>query len=184
MRSRPLLLMMVSTVDTDEVASPAVDDGVQRDGSLAGLAVANDQFALPAADGDHGVNSLEAGGHGLAHRLAVHDAGREALDGIVNIGDDRALFVNGLAKCVDHAPDHGFADRDAHDAAGALDLVAFLDLGVLAEQHYAYLVLFQVHGDAENAVGKREQLASHDLVEAVGTRDAVAQGDDGAYFVH
>ena len=45
-------------------------------------------------------------------------------------------------------PDHGVAHRHAHDAPGALDFVAFADLGVFAEQHHAHLVFFQVHGDA------------------------------------
>jgi hypothetical protein len=52
----------------------------------------------------------------------------------------------------DHAADHGVAHRHAHDAAGALDLVAFFDLGVFAEQHHAHLIFFQVHGDAGHVV--------------------------------
>ena len=67
--------------------------------------------------------------------------------------------------------------------AGALDLVAFLDLGVVAEQHGADLVFVEVHGEAGDAVGKLDQLAGHDLVEAVHARDTVAEGDDGADLV-
>ena len=55
------------------------------------------------------------------------------------------------------------AHRHAHDAAGALDLVALFDLGVFAQQHHAHLVFFQVHGDAGNAVREGEQFAGHDL---------------------
>jgi hypothetical protein len=47
-----------------------VEDRVECHGGLAGLAVADDQLALAAADRDHGVDGLEAGGHGLVHRLA------------------------------------------------------------------------------------------------------------------
>ena len=50
------------------------------DRGLAGLAVADDQLALAAADRHHAVDRLEAGLHRLAHRLAIHDAGRDALD--------------------------------------------------------------------------------------------------------
>ena len=35
-----------------------VQDGVERHGGFAGLAVADDQFALAAADGDESVQSL------------------------------------------------------------------------------------------------------------------------------
>ena len=48
-------------VDADDVAVLLVDDRVERDGGLAGLAVADDQLALAAADRDHGVDRLDAG---------------------------------------------------------------------------------------------------------------------------
>ena len=99
------------------------------------------------------------------------------------VGGDGALVVDGLTECVDHAADHGVADGHAHDLAGALDLVAFLDLGVIAEQHGADLIFFEVHGQAGDAVREREQFAGHDLVEAVNAGDAVADGDDGADFI-
>ena len=166
-RSLPLLLMMVSS----------------SDGGLAGLAVADDQFALAAADGDHGVDGLESGGHGLAHGLAIDDAGRNALDGQRFSGGDGALVVDGQAERVDDAADHGLAHRHAQDLAGALDLVAFANLGVVAQNHGAYLVFFEAQGESGNAVREAEQLAGHHLVEAVEAGDAVAKGDDGADFV-
>ena len=141
------------------------------------------QFALAAADGNHGVDGLDAGGHGLAHRLAVDDAGSDALDRIELGGDDRTLVVDGLTEGVDHAADEGVADRHAHDSAGALDLVAFLDFGGFTEQHGADLILFEVHGQARNAVGEGEQFASHDLVQAMNAGDAVANGDHGSNFI-
>ena len=93
------------------------------------------------------------------------------------------FVVNGLAERVDDATDEGVADGHAHDAAGALDLVAFFNLGVFAEQHHADLIFFQVHGDAGHAVREAEQFAGHDLVEAIDAGDAVAEGDDRAHFV-
>ena len=67
--------------------------------------------------------------------------------------------------------------------AGALDLVAFLDLGVVAEQHGADLVFFQVHGEAGNAVRELEQFAGHDLFETVDAGDAVAHRHHRADFI-
>ncbi len=43
-------------VDADHVAAPLVEDGVDRDGRLAGLPVADDQLALAAADRDCGID--------------------------------------------------------------------------------------------------------------------------------
>ncbi len=72
-------LLADGAVDADQVVLRVVDDGVERDGSLAGLAVADDELALAAANRDHAVDGLEASGHGLAHRLAGDDAGGEPL---------------------------------------------------------------------------------------------------------
>ena len=48
-------------------------------------------------------------------------------------GDDRAFAVERIAQRIDHAADHGVADRHAQQLAGARDLVAFVDLQVVAE---------------------------------------------------
>ena len=95
-------------------------------------------------------------------------------------GLDGALAVDGLAERVDHAADQRFAHRHRHDAAGAADFVAFLDLRVIAEQHGADLVFFQVHGDAGDVVRELDQLARHDLFQAVDAGDAVAHRDHRA----
>ena len=67
-------------VDANHVAALLVQDRVQNDGGLAGLAVADDQLALPAADRNHRVDGLDAGLQRLAHRLPVHNARSDALD--------------------------------------------------------------------------------------------------------
>ena len=85
-------------VDADHVAALLVDDRVQNDGGLAGLAVADDQFALAAADRNHRVDGFDAGLQRLAHRLAVHDAGGDALDRDALIRGDRALAVERHAR--------------------------------------------------------------------------------------
>ena len=68
------LLLADGVVDADDAGVLLVQDGVERDGGLAGLAVADDELALAAADRHHAVDGLEAGLHRLAHRLAVDDA--------------------------------------------------------------------------------------------------------------
>ena len=148
------------------------------------MQVADDQFALAAADGDHGINRLDAGLHGLFHGLARHHAGRQAFDGEELVGQDRALAVDRLPERVHHAADQCLAHRHRHDAARALDLVAFLDLGEIAQQHGADLIFFQVHGDSGNVVRELDQFARHDLFEAVNAGDAIAHGDHRADLGH
>ena len=131
-------------VDADHVAALLVQNRVQNDGGLAGLAVADDQFALPAADRNHRVDGLDAGLQRLAHRLPVHDAGRDALDRNALIGGDGTFTVERNSERIDDAAHQGFAHRRRHDRARALDRVAFLHQRVFAEKHGADLVLFQV----------------------------------------
>ena len=102
-------------VDADHVAALLVDDGVQNDGGLAGLAVADDQFALAAADRNHRVDGLDAGLQRLAHRLPVDHARRDALDGHALLGGDRALAVERNAQRIHHAADQRFAHGRGHD---------------------------------------------------------------------
>src|SRR5690349_600716 len=80
-----------------------VDEGVERDSALAGLAVADDQLALAAADGDQRVERLEAGLHRLVHRLARYDAGRLHFDATAFRRLDGALAVDRVAESVDDA---------------------------------------------------------------------------------
>ncbi len=57
------------------VVALLVQDGVQRQRGLAGLAVADDQLTLAAADGDHGIDRLDAGLHRFRHWLPLGHRG-------------------------------------------------------------------------------------------------------------
>src|SRR6202048_1034440 len=124
-----------------------VEDGVERDRGLAGLAVTDDQFALAAGDRDQ--------------RL-----GRR----------DRTLAVDRIAERVDHAAEQALADRGIDDGAGALDGLTFLDLAVSAEDHDTDVVGLEVQRHAAGAVLELDHLAGLDVVETVDAGDAVADG--------
>src|ERR1022692_1023662 len=171
-------------VDADQVIALAVDDGIEGDGGLSGLTVADDEFALTAANRNHAVDRLQSSSHGLAHRLAVNHAGSQTLQSDELIAGDGALVVDGPPERVDHAPNYCVTHGHAHDAPGALYFVAFFDLGIFAEQHNAYLVFFQVHGDAGHVVREGKKFAGHDFVQSIHARNTIAQRDDGAGFVH
>src|SRR5262249_37152341 len=103
-----------------------------------------------------------------------------ALDRPKLVGVDRALAIDGLAERIHDATDHRLADRHLGDALGAGHRVAFLDLGVRAQQHRADVVGLEVQHEPVHAAGKFEQLTGERLVEAVDARDAVADLDDAA----
>ena len=178
------LLLADRVVDTDDAGLLLIEDGVDRDRGLAGLAVADDQLALAAADRHHRVDGLQSGLQRLFDRLPIDDARRDTLDRRELIGADRALAVDRLAERVHDAAQHLFADRHGNDAAGALDGVAFFDLRELAEEHGADAFFFEVQRDPEHAMRELEHLARHGVLDAVHARNAVAERDDAADFGH
>ena len=120
----------------------------------------------------------------LADRLAVDDAGRDALDRPNLRGVDRPLAVDRLAERVDDATEQLVADRHRDDAAGAADLVAFANQLVVAEEHRADRVLLEVQRDAEHAVRELDHLARHGALDALKAGDAVADGHHRADLGH
>ena len=167
-------------VNAKNVLALLVDDGVGGDDRLTGLAVADDQFALAPADGDHGVNGLDARLQGHGHLLALDDAGGIAFNGAHFPGINGALAVDGLAQGLAHAADHRFADRHGHHLAGAFHGIALADALVGAQHNDGHGIFLQVQGHAEFAVGELHQLVGHALIQTGGTGDAVADHDDGA----
>ena len=97
-------------------------------------------------------------------------------------GVDVALAVERLAERVDDAAEQLVAHRHLEQAAGALDLVALLDLVPLAEQHGADVVGLEVEREAGHVVGQLEQLHGHGVVEPVDARDAVGDRQHRAHL--
>src|ERR1700738_3362593 len=161
-----------------------IEDGVERDRGLAGLAVADDELALAAADRDQRVDRLEAGRHRLVDRLARDDAGRLDVDALALGRLDRALAVDRIAERVDHAAEQALAHGGIDDGAGALDGLAFLDLAVGAEDHDADVVGLEVQRHAAGPVLELDHLAGLDVVEAVDAGNAVADGQHLSDFAN
>src|SRR5699024_2712442 len=123
------------------------------DGGLAGLAVTNDQLALPATDRRHRVDRLQAGLHRLTDLLAVHHAGGLQLQGtpLVDVGD-LTETVDRVAHRVHDTAEVAVADRHRQHVAGALDGGALLDALGVTEHHDTDVPGVEVQCDAEGAV--------------------------------
>src|SRR5205814_3333945 len=79
------VLLPDGDVDADNILALLVDDRVERDGGLSGLAVADYKLALAAPDWYHRVNRLESRLQRLLHGLSVNDSGRDALERAVRV---------------------------------------------------------------------------------------------------
>ena len=157
-----------------------VDDGVNGDGGLAGLTIADDELALSTADGDEGVDGLEAGEHGLGDGLAGDDAGSLDLGTAALAVVEGGAAVDGLADAVDDAAEELLADGNVDDGAGPLDGVALEDVAIVTEDDDTDVVFLEVEGHAAESAGEDNHLSGLDVGEAVDTGDTVTDGDDGS----
>ena len=173
-------------VDADHVLTLLIDDGIDGDSGLTGLAVADDELALTAADRDHRVDSQDAGLHRLAYGLTGDNAGGLELDGTISLGRNGALTIDRHAERVHNAAEHALANRHFNDTTSGLDLVVFFDCGDIAEKNGADFVLFEVLSQTVHGLTafahEFEQLAGHGIFQAIDTCDTVANLDDGTDF--
>src|SRR6185369_4293611 len=159
-----------------------VQNGVESDGGLAGLAIADDQLTLATSDRHQAVDGLEAGLHRLMHRLTRDDAGGLHFDALALDIDQRTLAVDRIAETVDHATEQAAADRNVDDGTGTLDGIAFLDGAVVAKNHDTDIVGLEVQRHTTDTTGEFDHLTGLDIVQTMHAGNAVADRQHLADF--
>ena len=171
-------LLAYSNIYTDHALALLVDDGINGNRGLTGLTVANDEFALAAANRDHGVNCEDTGLHRLFNRLTLMNAGSLEFYRAGSSGLNGALAVDRLAEHVNNAAEHSLANRNLKNLASGTYLVVFLNCGDVTEEYGANLIFFEVLHQTGNdtSIGsdELEKLARHRTLKAVDTRNTVA----------
>ncbi len=157
-------LLADGNVNADHILPLLVQDGVDGNGGLAGLAVADDQLALTASDRHHRVNGKNAGLHRLVYRLTRYNTRSLSLDRTALGRFNRSKAVNRFTEGVDRAANHRIADRNVSRASGAADRRAFMQAVLAAEQYHADAVAFEVKHDAVHAGVKLHQFAVYSAV--------------------
>ena len=74
-----------------------VDDRIDCDSGLTGLAVADDELALATSDRRHCVDGLQAGGQRLVNRMTMHNVRCLGLENTTAFGLDLAKTINRVA---------------------------------------------------------------------------------------
>ncbi len=174
------LLLTNGNVNAADAAVLLVDDGVDGQGGLADLTVADDQLTLATAYRDHGVDRLVTGLHRLVDGLTPDHARRNLLDRVSCLSVDRAFAINRVTQCVDNAAQQFRTNRNFKDAAGALGAHAFGQAQVVTQNHGTYGVLLQVQCHTKDAARELDHFAVHDVGQTVDTYDTVRNADDGA----
>ena len=161
-----------------------VDDGVDGDGGLANLAVADDELALSATDGNHGVDCLETGLERLLYGLAEDYAGSLALKRHEELlALDGPFAVDGFAEDVDDAAEDALAYGDGGDFAGAAHGHVLVDAVYVVEQYDADVAFLEVEGHAFDAVLELYELVGAYVLKTVHVGYAVAYFEHGAHFL-
>jgi hypothetical protein len=155
-----------------------VDDSIDGDGSLSGLAITNDKLTLATSDGDEGIDGLQAGGHGLVHGLAGNNSGR--LD--LRTGAERRVHgtfaIDGLPKTINDTAQKLGANWHIDDGTSALDDVTLQDGTIITENHNTDVGVLKIEGHTANTRGEDNHLSGLDLVKAVHTGNTVTNADD------
>ena len=171
------LLLPDGDVEAENPLTLLVEDRVDGDRGLAGLAVPDDELALAAPDGDHAVDALQARLERLAHRLPRQDARRLELDAPPVRRLDGALAVDRLPERVHDATHRRLAHRHVQNAAGPPDDGSLLDVRHVAEARRADVVRLEVEHEAHQLAGELDQLARHGALEPVDARDSVSDAE-------
>mmetsp|Transcript_6368 Transcript_6368/g.13758 ORF Transcript_6368/g.13758 Transcript_6368/m.13758 type:complete len:286 (-) Transcript_6368:64-921(-) len=161
-----------------------IEDCVDGDCGLASLAIADDQLSLATANWDQAVDSLQASGHGLVHALPGNDARSLELHSATALRLDRPGAIDRRAKGIHNAAQQFLADGDIHNGSGALDAVTFDDRTVVSEHDHTHVVGLQVQGHAFQAAGELDHLSGLHALEAVDSRNSVANRQHTTDFLN
>jgi len=174
--------LAAGTVDAQAILVGLVENGVEGEGGLARLAVAEDQLALAAADGDEGVDDLQPGLERHGDGGAVHDGPGFAFDRTTLRRADWPEAVEGPPQGVHDAAEQRLAHRRVEHAARAPDLRAGPQSLAHVEQDDAHGVGIDVEDHAQAAAREAEKLLGADAGQPVDGCDALADGGQGAHF--
>ena len=155
--------------------------GIHGNGGLPGGTVPDDEFALAAADGNHGVNGKDARLDGHGNGLAGDDAGGDFFHRVIRFRLNRPFAVNRFSQRVHHPAQQGAAHGHGKKASGTFDQIPFLQLGIIPQNHGANLMFFQVHRQPHHPAGELYHFIEHDAAQPFDLGDAVPHGTNDAH---
>ena len=115
-------------IDADQVGPALIDDRIDRDRGLAGGAIADDQFALAAAEREQRIDGEDAGLHRLGDQFALDDRRRRPpRSGFCVVGRRAAVRRRAARPSGSTTRPSRLADRRLDHLAGAAHPVARLN---------------------------------------------------------
>ena len=169
-------------INAQHILVALVEDGVDRNGGLARLAVAENQLALAAPNGNERIDDFDAGLERHRDGRAVHDGRGGAFDGQALAGGHRPVAIEWPTERVDDASQQSIAHGHVHDPARALDFISRVQMPVFAEQNDANFVRVHVERNAEHIAGKCHQFIKAHAGKTGHLGDAGGDAGDRAHL--
>jgi len=123
-----------------------VKNGVEGDGGLSGLTITNNQLTLTTTNGDHGVNALDTGQHGLTDGLTGENTGGLDLSTAALRGGNGTLSIDGVTESIDDTAQKSLTDGEIDNVTGTLDGITLANETIVTENDNTDVVGLQVHG--------------------------------------
>jgi len=171
-------------VNAINLLAALIQNRIDCQGCFTGLPVADNQFALAAADRGHGVDRRDAGLQRLIDHLPINDRQSSKFDGSPRFGDNRAESVHRMAQRVDDTAEQSTAGRYLDRCPRALADNAFTDRVIFLQHDDTDAILLQVHGNTAGFAGKLDQLVAAAILQPAHNGDAVAVAEHLANFIH
>ena len=147
-----------------------VDDGIDGNGCLTGLAVTDNQLTLSATNRYHGVHSLQTGLKRLIHRLAEDDSRCLTFQRhFIKFSAYQSFAIKRRTQRVYYTAQHTLSHHDGSNTLGTLYNEAFLDFIRRAKQHSTHIILFEVHHNGLDAVVELQQLVGFGIAQPIDT---------------
>lgn len=157
-----------------------VEYGIHGDGGLTRLPVADDEFALPPAYGDHAVYGENARLQRLIYLCPVHDGGRGKFYGARFARMDIAQPVERAAERIDDPAEHLFTHLHFQRFSRGIDVVAETDLVFARKKDGTDAVVLQIERERLVTAPHVEQFVVLHVGKPRYFYDAVARIDDPA----
>ena len=166
------------------VVGTLVDDGIDGDGRLTCLTVADNQLTLSAADRNHGIDSLQSRLQRFRYRLTEDNPRCLTLQRhLAQLSANFAAPVQGHTQRVDYTSQHRFSHVDGSNVLGTLHNHPLLNLVGRTQEHRSHIVLLQIHHRSHDTVFKLQQLVGFRITQTVNTGHTVAHLKHGTHFV-
>ncbi len=174
-------LLADCNIDADQVPTLLVNNCVEGDSTLPSGTITNNELALAAANGNHGINGLDTRLNRRINALAEGDTRRNPFYWSGFGSTNRTLPINRITKSINHAADEFIAHGYLNDAASGPHLIALFDVLIVAQHHRAYGLFLKVESKAHRPIGELKQLGIASITEAMGSSHAVAGLNNDTY---